>query len=498
MSASYVPRSPALNDAIEKFHHAFVDMLVGKTDERKFVSKPDMYKVLKAAVRNLFLCMKCSTDYIVILQHLVNTELETCDAETPTFDPLLDELKLIKPLYDHPQGNVPVKGLLNVARQFIPPSIVRKLDSPPISDLELMTSGTTKVRGTGKDSTARTTTVKPTSTKPPAITKPATKTDISANGPTTTNAAGVTKTPKSKPIVKPAPDAAVKEKIQPRPIKKKAVTYVELDASDESTGDEDEGEGEDEEESGQEEEEEEVEVREVKPARRKVVKSAAVITDEMDEAAAAGKEIEWSLADKQQADKDAAWTGFDRKDPCWVDGKDLRYGPLYWGLYSTPLAKPGPIPKEKLQDRTLNPLDREGHAKYILADVYETPCHQCVGSKTQAKECVSARGKPNPLGATVEEEKERASACASCRHNKRRCEDHSRARSRQIVANPFHDHTTVTKGGSGKGKVKTEKATPAAKGAPAAKRASCKPVVDNDPSDGERLLCFLRATLILY
>ena len=72
---------------IEKFHHALVDMLVGKMDEGKFVSKPDMYKVLKAVVHNLFLCMKHGTDYIVILQHLVNTELDTCDAETPTFDP---------------------------------------------------------------------------------------------------------------------------------------------------------------------------------------------------------------------------------------------------------------------------------------------------------------------------------------------------------------------------------------------------------------------------
>ena len=51
------------------------------------------------------------------------------------------------------------------------------------------------------------------------------------------------------------------------------------------------------------EEDKEVEVHKVKPTCRKVVKSVAVITDEIDEAAAAaGKEIEWSLADKQQAE----------------------------------------------------------------------------------------------------------------------------------------------------------------------------------------------------
>ena len=53
MSATYVPRTATLDDAIEKFHHAFVDMLVGK--EGKFVNKPDMYRVLQAAVSTLFL-----------------------------------------------------------------------------------------------------------------------------------------------------------------------------------------------------------------------------------------------------------------------------------------------------------------------------------------------------------------------------------------------------------------------------------------------------------
>ena len=510
MSASYVPRSAALNNAIEKFHHAFVDMLVGNTDGRRFVNKADMFKALQAAVRILFHCMHRGTDHIVDFQHLVNSELATCDAETPTYDPLLEELKSMKPLYDHPSGNVPANEFLRLARQFIPPSIVRKLDAPPKSDIELITGGTTKPPGTGKDSTTKPTTkptttkpttktTKPANSKPPATTKPATKPDVNSkqtmttNGTkqtTTTNGSGSTKPAKSNPIVKRADDSPV-QKIQPRPIKKKAVTYVEVEESDVSTGEEEEGE--EEEESGQEEDEvEEVEVPVAKPARKKVVKSAAMITDEMEEdAAGGGEKIQWSREDRVQADKDAAWSGVDHRDPCLVENKDLRYGPLYWGSYNTPLAEEGPIAKEDLPNRLINPVDKDGHAAYMLADVYDTPCVQCVGSKTPPKACVSAGSKPNPLGATIAEEKERASACACCRYNKRRCQDHSRSRSRQIVANPFHDANSVVKGGSGKAKVKQErKVTPAAK-----TRAARKPAADNDLPDGEPFFHCLMVTL---
>jgi hypothetical protein len=487
MSTRFVPRSDTLEDAIEKFHIAFVDMLVGKTDEGKFVNKGDMYKAMQAAVRVLFLCMQRSTDDLVIMQQLVIAELITCDADTPNFDPLLGELKNMKPLYDHAFGNVPAKEFLRLARLWIAPSFLRRLEVPLKKDAELVTGRTTILPATGKGSTARTITTKTTTSKFPATTKPsATKPDTGSKRTTTTNTAGGTKPSKSHPIVKGAEVSTVAEKIQPRPIKK-IVTYMELDESDDSSGEED---GEGEEESGEDEaEEEEVEVAVVKPARRKAVKSPAVITDEMDEdkSSGGGESIKWSAADKLQAAEDVQWGGPDQRDPCLVEKKDLRYGPLYWGSYTTPLAKPGPITKEDLPDRSLNPLDKDGHAKYMLADVYDTPCGQCTATKTVPKMCVVAGSKPNPLGATVEEEKEKASACACCRHHKRRCQGHSRSRSRQIIANPFHDHSTATKGGSGKGKGKTDaKVKTEAKATPAAKtRSSRKPPADNDVVDGK-------------
>ncbi|EDR07826.1 uncharacterized protein LACBIDRAFT_327559 [Laccaria bicolor S238N-H82] len=441
MPASFVPRTATLDAAIEKFHNAFVNMLVGKTDGAKFVNKSDMFVVLKAA-------------------HEVNNELARCDVETPTYDPLLAELKNMMPLYEHPSGNVPFQ---------------ERLDLPPTTDLELITGGMTKP----KDSTAKTATTKPVTAKtttanPPATTKPATKPDVATKRTTataakSTNAAGakVTNAAGGKKVnaagVKSIP------MIEARNVVRKAVTYLSVD-EDESSGEEKQ---EEEEESGQEEEEEEeAEVVSARPTRRRVVKSAAVITDEMEE----DEGITWSLADRRQAERDAAWSGPDPKDPCSNnDTKDIRYWQFYWGPYSTPLAKPSPISREDLPNRRLNPIDKEGLGKYVLADVYDTPCIQCAGGKnTPAKPCVMVGCKPVPLATTeAEEEKERAAACASCRHHKRRCEGRSRGRSRQIVLNPFNKFNQPVKG-NGKAKVKTEKVTPAAK-----TRAARCPAVDD-------------------
>lgn len=377
----------------------------------------------------------------------------------------------MKPLHDHPAGQVPAKEFLRLAHQFIAPSLRRKLEPPANQAVEVVTGGPSKLPGTGKDSTAPKPAMKPTTTKAPATTKPkpiATKPD--AKRPTTTNAAAGGSKPSTKPT--------------PRPIQKKKPTYVDIRSSDEESsagmedGEEDDDDDEESEEEEEEEEEEEVVV--VKPTRRRVVKSSAVITEEMEEVAPGGEAIKWSVADRKQAAEDAKWIGPDPKDPCLVEGKDLRYGPLYWGPYDTPLAKEGPIAKEDLPDRSLNPLDKDGHAKYILADVYDTPCRQCTAAKTTPKVCVTAGSRPNALGATVKEEKEKASSCACCRVHKRRCEDHSRSRSRQIIANPFHDPNTVKKGASGKAKVKTEAVTPAAKTRGSKKAAAEKEVVNGE------------------
>ena len=63
-TSAYIPRTQELNDALEKFHHAFVDMLVGKTKAGQYVDKPDMYKAMQAAVSLLFLFMRCSTHIV--------------------------------------------------------------------------------------------------------------------------------------------------------------------------------------------------------------------------------------------------------------------------------------------------------------------------------------------------------------------------------------------------------------------------------------------------
>ena len=268
---------------------------------------------------------------------------------------------------------------------------------------------------------------------------------------------------------------------------KKAVTYVSVD-EDESSGEEKQ---EEEEESGEEEEEEEdVEVVSVRPTCRRVVKSAAIIMDEMDE----DEGITWSLVDRRQAERDAAWSGPNPKDPCSDNSvKDIRYWQFYWGPYNTPLMKPSLISKEDLPNRRLNPIDKEGFGKYVLADVYDTPCTQCAGGKnTPAKPCIMVGCKPIPLAATDVEEKEKAAACACCRHHKRRCEGHSQGRSRQIVLNPFNKFNQPVKG-NGKAKVKTEKVTLVAK-----TRAARRLAVDNVLPEGEQFLFFSGYLLMVY
>ena len=421
----------------------------------------------------------------------VNQELARCDADTPTFDPLLDELKRMKPLYEDPAGHVPAKPFLRLADLHIAPSILRKLQSTPKSGTELSTGGTTtKVPVAGKQSNAKPATTKATTSKPATTTKPpASKADVGSKPTTIARSAGGGVPSKVTTVVK-RDDDSHRAKVQPQPVDKKRVKYVEIHSSDASSGEEgEEKEGDEEEESDEEGEEEEVVVK----TRRKVVKSAAIITDEMDndtggdkkadKTASRGRKVDnnagggrkmdhnagggakdrkipWSAADIEQAELDAEWAAPDRDDPCVVNWncKDIRYGPLYWGSYNTPLAVEGPISKEQLTDRTLNPHDRDGHAKYILADVYDTPCRSC-SRATPPKICVFAGLKPNPLGVTVGEEEKNAAACGYCKHIKRKCEEHSRGRTRQIIENPFHDHSVMTRGGSAKGKAKGETKT---------------------------------------
>jgi len=323
-TAGYVPCTAELDNVLDKFYYAFVDMLVGKT-KGHFVDKADMYKVLQTSVSLLFLFTQCSTHDIVSLQTNINHELAKCDVDTPSFDTLLKELKKMKLLFDNPLGHVPSKDFLCLADMHIAPSILCKLQTPP-KDIELVTSrGKTQPR---KSSSKPATTQAPSSnsSKPPAIAKPAAKADVV----------------KASPKVKHN-DEPDHTKIQPQPIKKKIVTYIDINASDKSSIEEEE---EDAEEESGEDDKEVIEV--AKKTRRKPVKSPAIITDDMDDDASGKKNddtsgkkkrTEWSAADRTQTALDAEWSFQDRGDPCLVEDKDFWYGPLYWGSYSTPLAR---------------------------------------------------------------------------------------------------------------------------------------------------------------
>ena len=77
-TSGYIPRTQELNDALDKFHNAFIDMLVGKTKAGEFVDKPDMYKAMQAVVSLLFLFMWHSTPHVVCCRVLLTKNW--CDA----------------------------------------------------------------------------------------------------------------------------------------------------------------------------------------------------------------------------------------------------------------------------------------------------------------------------------------------------------------------------------------------------------------------------------
>jgi len=175
-TAGYIPHMAELDNALNKFYHTFVDMLVGKT-KGQFVDKVDMYKVLQTTVSLLFLFTQCSTHDIVSLQTNINHELTKCNTDTPSFNALLKELKRMKPLFDDPLGNVPSKDFLCLADMHIAPSILHKLQTP-LKDIKLVTGGGKAQPRKSSSKPATTQTPSSNSSKPPAIAKPAAKADV--------------------------------------------------------------------------------------------------------------------------------------------------------------------------------------------------------------------------------------------------------------------------------------------------------------------------------
>ena len=244
-------------------------------------------------------------------------------------------------------------------------------------------------------------------------------------------------------------------------------------------------------ESGSEYEEEMQKEKDKKSSHpRKVIKTPAVITSEMDEdveedgeewehadgedadgdgtdgedavgrwkekrKAKGGEEITWSQEDRFQEKLDLAWKHQDEEDPVvqamqkGTIAKTLKTGPFYWGPYNAPLeGGEEAIAFDLLANPRINPHDNDNFAKYILVDIYREPCGPCIHTN---KTCFFGGSKPNPLGKTVEQEQANAGACGECKAGKKRCFGKGRGRYRTIIRNPFY-------GGHKKaeGKVKTE------------------------------------------
>lgn len=216
--------------------------------------------------------------------------------------------------------------------------------------------------------------------------------------------------------------------------------------------------------------EEEDEEEEEKPTKKKG-KARVMDGDEAEDDNQPIKEL--TKEDRHQLKVDAAWKNPDDEDPLvrllkeqkamdqgLKTAKDFHVGPFYWGSYTAPLmGGPTPITFEEYEDRRINPA--KGYLrKYLLVDVYRSPCVNC---RVTGKTCFFGGIPPKALGKTKGKERKNSGACAECRVLKRRCDDKGRSRFRTIIESPwFQDAKKPV------GKVKIEAQTPA----PRARRAA--------------------------
>ena len=116
-------------------------------------------------------------------------------------------------------------------------------------------------------------------------------------------------------------------------------------------------------------------------------------------------------------------------------GKGGKRGPFYWGPHDQ-LDCEGAISFEDAYDSDQNPIDEDGIRRYLVMDVFKTPCTRCTILK---KPCFFAGGEPSPLGVRGIDEQELNKACAPCKESRHKCPGHSRLRKRTIIDNPFHE-----------------------------------------------------------
>ncbi|EDQ98493.1 uncharacterized protein LACBIDRAFT_335915 [Laccaria bicolor S238N-H82] len=135
--------------------------------------------------------------------------------------------------------------------------------------------------------------------------------------------------------------------------------------------------------------------------------------------------------------KEARWLERDEKEAGASQkkgGKGGKWGPFYWGRHDQ-LDFDGLVSFEYAYDPERNPIDENGIRRYLVADVFATPCTKCTAMK---KPCFFASGELTPLGRSAIDEQDLNKACAPCKESRHKCPGHSRLRQWTIIDNPFY------------------------------------------------------------
>ena len=162
--------------------------------------------------------------------------------------------------------------------------------------------------------------------------------------------------------------------------------------------------------------------------------------------------IVWDIATLMQAIADEEWEmpngadRYQREAQKWEEkgkgsgvtrkqgGKGGKRRPFYWGPHDE-LDYEGKVLFKVTYDLAQNPVDDHGIRRYLIMDVFPTPCNKCT---TAGKPCFFAGGVLSPLGRHGMDELVLNKGCACCKESRHKFPGHSRLEQRTIIDNLFY------------------------------------------------------------
>ena len=492
-------KSPGLLDAIARFEDKLCDMV--REQAGQLIPSGEVDEWLNIVVSEVSVYLPVKTN---MLKSEINDLLLAESSVTPTFDPFLPLAQTSNTMLTEDGAHFPADPFISVITHYFPPSKLSTLTLAPKNASEVPSMGihnkdldrlnAAAAVGLGPNAIAPIEPTKSTSKQvqvkvAPVVGKPNTGVGASAGATVVQRPAPTVIVKCARAKVKSAEfvdDSDVefvgsdeeapagkkkKEAIQkgkkkeaPAPKKKKEGTGVQNEDSDDEYDDEEDV--------------------VPKKGKKRIVpelydltpaKEGEVQSETRHMPTNPNEPIIWDIATLTQAIADEEWempNGVDRYQKearKWEEkekvigmtrklgGKGGKRRPFYWGPHDE-LDYEGGVSFEVAYDPAQNPIDDHGIRRYLVADVFTTPCNKCTAA---GKPCFFAGGESSPLGRRGMDELVLNKGCACCKESRHKCPGHSRLRQRTIIDNPFYNDEVKMK--------KAKSAKPAPK--PAPKRA---------------------------